>query len=219
MDRPVLLRLDNVGHLYGSRMVFRGVSCVLGAGEILLVAGPNGAGKSTLLRIMAGLTAPGSGRMERFVADREMAFMGHQTFVYQELTALDNLEFWNAVYGCGLDTERLLELLSRVGLRNFALERAGTFSRGMAQRLSLARTLLAVPALIFLDEPSTGLDSASRTLLHGELRSAREQGAGIVWVSHDLERDLPFADTVLHLSGREMAYYGPAAGFSLGGAA
>lgn len=219
MDRTVLLRLSGVGHLYGSRLVFRDVSCTLEAGEVLLVAGPNGAGKSTLLKVMAGLTSPGSGRVKRFVPEREMAFMGHQTFVYQELTALGNLEFWNTVYGCGRDTEDLLALLTRVALRGFALERAGTFSRGMAQRLSLARVLLTSPRLVFLDEPSTGLDGDSQALLRRELHAARERGAGIVWISHDLERDQSFADTVLHLSGRRAAYYGPAAGFSLEGAA
>lgn len=219
MDQTMLLRLRGVGHLYGTRLIFRGVSCTLGAGEILLVAGPNGAGKSTLLRIMAGLTTPESGQVERFVPERAMTFMGHQTFVYPELTALANLDFWNSIYGCGQDTEALLTLLTRVGLKNFALERAGTFSRGMAQRLSLARALLVTPALILLDEPSTGLDTASQALLRRELHDARARGAGIVWISHDLERDLESADTVLHLSERGVAYYGPAAKFSLEGAA
>lgn len=219
MSRTMLLRLNAIGHLYGTRLIFRGVSCTLEAGEILLVAGPNGAGKSTLLKIMAGLVTPESGRVERFVPDREMAFMGHQTFVYPELTALGNLDFWNSVYGTGQNTETLLALLTRLGLKNFALERAGTFSRGMAQRLSLARALLVTPALILLDEPSTGLDSASQALLRRELHGARERGAGIVWISHDLERDLPSADSVLHLSERSVAYYGPAAEFPLDGAA
>jgi len=179
----------------------------------MLVAGPNGAGKSTLLKIMAGLIAPRAGTVERRVPDREMAFMGHQTFVYPALTALANLEFWNSVYGRGLDDAALMGLLDRVGLKGFALEAAGTFSRGMAQRLSLARVLLVEPQLLFLDEPSTGLDTASQALLHAELESARARGAGIVWISHDLDRDLDRADTVLQLGGRAMTYFGPARDF------
>jgi len=107
----------------------------------------------------------------------------------------------------------LLGLLDRVGLKGFALEAAGTFSRGMAQRLSLARVLLVEPRLVFLDEPSTGLDTASQALLHAELEAARNRGAGIVWISHDLDRDLNKADAVLQLSGRAMAFFGPAGEF------
>lgn len=210
-----LLRLRSVTHFYGSRLIFRDVSCDLEAGSVLLVAGPNGAGKSTLLRIMAGLLAPHSGRVERLVPDADSAFMGHQTFVYPALSALANLEFWNSVYGRAHDDAALIAILDRVGLKAFALERAGTFSRGMAQRLSLARVLLIEPELIFLDEPATGLDTASQAILHRELDAARTRGAGIVWISHDLERDTRRADRVLHLAGRGMRYCGPAADFSV----
>lgn len=218
MSARSLLRVASVSHFYGSRLIFKGVSCALESGSILLVAGPNGAGKSTLLKIMAGLTAPQSGRVERLAADTGTAFMGHQTFVYPALSALANLEFWNGIYGRGLDDAALLGLLDRVGLKAFALEAAGTFSRGMAQRLSLARVLLVEPELIFLDEPATGLDTASQAILHREMDAARARGAGIVWISHDLERDVRRADQVLHLAGRAMRYCGPAAGFSVEGA-
>jgi heme exporter protein A len=213
MAAETLLDLRAVSHFFGSRLIFKGVSCALEPAGIMLVAGPNGAGKSTLLKIMAGLLSPRSGSVRRTVENRDMAFMGHQTFVYPALSALGNLEFWNRVYGRGLDDAGLLGLLERVGLKGFALEAAGTFSRGMAQRLSLARVLLVEPRLLFLDEPSTGLDTASQTLLHAELEAARARGAGIVWISHDLERDLGRADTVLQLAGRSMAYFGPAAEF------
>jgi heme exporter protein A len=215
MDSGYLLDLRKVSHFFGSRLIFKGVSCALAPGSIMLVAGPNGAGKSTLLKIMAGLLAPRSGSVQRRVPDGAMAFMGHQTFVYPALTALGNLEFWNRVYGKGLDDAGLLGLLERVGLKGFALEAAGTFSRGMAQRLSLARVLLVEPELVFMDEPSTGLDTSSQALLHAELEAARKRGAGIVWISHDLERDLGRADTVLQLSGRGMTYFGPAGEFPL----
>ena len=213
MESGYVLDLRRVSHFFGSRLIFKGVSCVLAPGSIMLVAGPNGAGKSTLLKIMAGLLTPRSGTVQRRVSDRAMAFMGHQTFVYPALTALGNLEFWNRVYGKGLDDAGLLGLLERVGLKGFALEAAGTFSRGMAQRLSLARVLLVEPDLLFMDEPSTGLDTASQALLHAELEAARDRGAGVVWISHDLERDLGRADTVLQISGRAMAYFGPAGEF------
>lgn len=214
MPASVLLRLRSVSHFFGSRLIFKGVQCALEESSIMLVAGPNGAGKSTLLKIMAGLMPPHSGQVERSVEDRAMAYMGHQTFVYPALSALGNLEFWNAVYRRGLGEVELMQLLDRVGLKGFALETAGTFSRGMAQRLSLARVLLVEPRLLFLDEPSTGLDTASQNLLHAELEAARARGAGIIWISHDLGRDLSRADTVLRLEGRAMTYFGPTQGFS-----
>lgn len=215
MAESQLLCLTGVSHFFGSRLIFKKVSCRLHRGAVMLVAGPNGAGKSTLLKIMAGLLTPGSGTVERSVPDRAMAFMGHQTFVYPALTALANLEFWNRIYGRAHSEQSLISLLDRVGLKAFALEAAGTFSRGMAQRLSLARVLLVEPDLLFLDEPATGLDLASQGLLHAELDRARSRGAGIVWISHDLERDLPKADLVLRLGGREMDYYGRAAEYCL----
>ncbi|MDY0275157.1 MAG: ABC transporter ATP-binding protein [Desulfomicrobium sp.] len=210
-----LLRLSQVGHFFGSRLIFKGVSCTLDQGQIMLVAGPNGAGKSTLLKVMAGLLEPTAGVVTRQVVHKNMAFMGHQTFVYAAMTALANLEFWNALYGRGLKEKAIIDLLDRVGLKGFALELAGTFSRGMAQRLSLARVLLIEPELIFLDEPATGLDRASQAILHGELTMARQRGAGIVWISHDLERDLGQADMLLYLNRGQMSYYGPGADFDL----
>jgi len=209
-----LLRLDGVSHFFGSRLIFKGVSCELAPASIMLVAGPNGAGKSTLIKIMAGLLHAHSGTVERTASDAATAYMGHQTFVYPTLSALGNLQFWNDIYERGLDDSALINLLDRVGLKGFALEAAGTFSRGMAQRLSLARILLIEPQLVFLDEPATGLDTASQSLLYRELAQARERGAGIVWISHDLERDVRKADTILHLSARSMAFFGPASGFS-----
>ncbi|NLY40995.1 MAG: ABC transporter ATP-binding protein [Desulfovibrionales bacterium] len=203
-----VLQALQLSHFFGSRLIFKGVSCQIMAGQITLVGGPNGAGKSTLLKIMAGLLAPSSGTIERKVPNAAMAFMGHQTFVYPALSALANLEFWNSVYEQGQSEAELLALLDRVGLKPFALESAGTFSRGMAQRLSLARVLLVEPALIFLDEPATGLDTASQRLLHTELDAAKVRGAAIVWISHDLEKDALQADQMLILSGRRMSFCG-----------
>lgn len=210
MDGSAVVRITQVSHFFGSRLIFKGVSGQLDAGQIMLVGGPNGAGKSTLLKIMAGLLAPSSGTIERRVPDSAMAFMGHQTFVYPALSALANLEFWNRVYGRGLKEGDMLALLERVGLNAFALEAAGTFSRGMAQRLSLARVLLVEPMLIFLDEPATGLDTASQRVLYGELEAARTRGAAVVWISHDLERDAQRADQMLLLGGRGLRFCGPA---------
>lgn len=214
MKNPTtLLTLTGVSHFFGSRLIFKAVSCQVNAGQVMLVTGANGAGKSTLLKIMAGLLEPATGNVLCSIPKGAMAFMGHQTFVYGAMTALANLEFWNQVYACGQTLPQLVALLDRVQLKSFALEIAGTFSRGMAQRLSLARVLLIKPDLVFLDEPATGLDTASQKILHTELDQARARGAGIVWVTHDLQRDLAQADTILHLAQRTMNYCGPTSQF------
>jgi heme exporter protein A len=208
-----VLKLSGVAKFYGDRLVFKGVDVQVPAGRALMVVGANGAGKSTLLRIMAGLSKPSAGTVQASVDRQEMAYLGHQTFLYAEATAVENLRFWTGLYGLGLDEAALEAALERVGLKKFAHERAGHFSRGMAQRLNLARVFCIAPRLLFLDEPDTGLDEASKAVLHQEIARAREGDRAVVWVSHHLERDLPKADDVLHLDKGRAAYLGPVSGF------
>lgn len=205
-----LLSLAGVAKFYGDKLVFKGLDLDLGRGETLLVLGPNGAGKSTLLKVMAGLARASAGRVENRADPDKSAFLGHSTFLYPGLTARANLAFWAAMYGRGPGREELDAVLARVGLDQVAEEQAGTFSRGMAQRLSLARLFLMEPELLFLDEPDTGLDAPSRALLKRELAAFREQGASLVWVSHRFESDRDLADRVLELGGRGVAWLGPA---------
>lgn len=205
-----VLTVQGVAKLYGSRLVFKDVSCELDAGEALMVAGPNGAGKSTLLGIMAGLSRPTAGTAEISLAPEKVAYLGHATFLYPNLTARGNLAFWAGMYGLKRDAAAIDAVLERVRLTRFAEERAGAFSRGMAQRLNLARIFLVRPELVFLDEPGTGLDVASLALLHREIASLREGGASVVWVSHQVEHDRKLVDKVLAVKGGRSEYYGPA---------
>ena len=189
-----MLRLENLAKLYGLKVVFKGVSCRFTAGSITLLAGGNGAGKSTLLRIIAGLSRPsagevifdgtGAGGVAREDGPR-LAYLGHATFVYPGLSALENLQFWARAHGLRPSRAELLALLEHVGLAAHAEERAGVFSRGMAQRLNLARVLLLDADLVLLDEPGTGLDVNSMALVRREMLAARERGACVIVVSHD----------------------------------
>lgn len=208
-----MLTLRGVGKRFGSRTVLRGIDATLAPGTLSLLVGPNGAGKSTLLRIMAGLLSPDSGTVERACADTELAYLGHATFLYGGLTALENLAFWERLYGGDVSEAGLMAALKRVGLERFADTRAGVFSRGMAQRLNLARVLLRAPRLLLLDEPGTGLDARSLATLRNEVTTLRAQGTTVIWISHDLTGDLPMADCVLELANRTLAYAGPAAGW------
>lgn len=212
----MLLRLTKVAKFYGNRLVIKDVSFKAAPGTVTLLAGPNGAGKSTLLKLMAGLSRPSAGSVERGVAEDSLGYLGHQTFIYPELTAFENLAFWARLHGLAPERcteEALLAALDRMELKRFAFERAGGFSRGMAQRLNLARVLLLSPSLLLLDEPGTGLDTQSMAILHREIAAARDRGAGIVWISHSVAEDLVRADHVLAIAEKRVAYSGSAAGY------
>lgn len=209
-----LLTVKRAAKFYGSKLVFKDVTCEIGAGEIVLVAGPNGAGKSTLMRIMAGLSQPSAGEVTLGLEPEDVAYLGHSTFIYPGLTAVGNLDFWGTMYGLNPSREQLMQLLKRVGLERAAEEKAGSFSRGMAQRLNLARIYLVEPKLIFLDEPGTGLDPKSLGMLRKEIVTFRDNGTSVVWISHHVVEDAALADKVLALGGRQVEYFGPAADFT-----
>ena len=208
-SESALVSLSGVGHFFGQRLVFRQVNLGIAPGEVLLVLGPNGAGKSTLLQIVAGLLTPGSGEMAWNLEHGEIGYLGHGTCVYPFLSASENVVFWARLHGLTPAGPDIAAVLDRVELKAAALERAGTFSRGMAQRLSLARVLLLNSKLLLLDEPATGLDTASRAILDREIGQARARGAAVVWVSHDARRDARLADRVLVLQGKQQAFLGP----------
>ena len=208
-----VLELQAVSQFYGSRLVFKDVSLRLGAG-VHLLAGANGAGKTTLLSIMAGLAKPSLGTVTRKNGCK-MALLAHTTFLYPELTALENLGFWAGMHQIAASDAACMNVLERVGLSPYAGVKSGTFSRGMSQRLSLARALLQAPDILFLDEPGTGLDIASMKILRQEITTAGKNGTTVIWISHSLKDDLPLADTLLLLQGKNLAYDGPARNYVL----
>jgi len=221
------LCFEGVSKRYGGRLILRDVSFRIASGEILLLVGANGAGKSTLLRLAAGLSSPTNGTVAR--GSENIGYLGHATGIYPGLTALENLAFWQRLRHEAAGETALMPFLERVGLTRRAHDRAGSFSRGMAQRLNLARLLAQRPDLLLLDEPGTGLDADATRLLAEEILAARARGAGVMWVSHDVERDVASADRVIRLdarrdargkrkSGSHIVFDGPAADFAAAGA-
>lgn len=212
-----MLELVRVAKTYGVKVIFKDVSCAFAPGSVSLLVGGNGAGKSTLMRVMAGLSRPSAGEA-RLAEHVRVGYLGHATFLYPGLTALENLAFWRDACGLAFSRKDLMAALERVGLEAHAQERAGVFSRGMAQRLNLARILMQEPSLLLLDEPGTGLDASSLALLRREVVEARSREACVILISHDLAGDAPLADRLLALDGRRLAYDGPPAGYRPAGA-
>lgn len=216
------LALKNVTRFHGTRLIFKDVSLNIPAGAVTLLAGANGAGKSTLLHIMAGLLEPSSGSVIHDTAgDAAIGLVGHSTCIYPDLTALENLMFWNRLHKKGLSpnacpntcTDACETALAEVELLPFAHEKAGSFSRGMAQRLNLARVFMLQPALLLLDEPATGLDVRSTRILHEAIAGATARGAAVVWITHSVQADLERAHSVAFLEKKRLAYWGTPQGF------
>jgi heme exporter protein A len=182
-----VIRARNLSKRYGDKRVLEGVDLDVPAGGFVLVTGPNGAGKTTLLRLCAGLAAPTGGRLD-VEADRgRIGYLAHEPLIYRDLTALENLELYGRLYRVPERRERIGMLLERFGLWEARRERAGSFSRGMLQRLALCRAFLHDPALLLLDEPFNALDSEGADLLAGELASLADQRTFLV-ATHEPER-------------------------------
>ena len=178
-----------------------------GPSETVGVFGPNGSGKTTLLRVFATLLRPNAGVLTLFggnpdseEARHRIGFLGHDSFLYPDLTAEENLRFYGKAYRVRPLADRIAAQLQHVGLDRWRHTPVRHFSRGMEQRLALARTLLHDPDLILLDEPHTGLDTAAQDVLHDALGQAAARGKTVMLSSHDFERcrDLCTRAVLLH---------------------
>ena len=182
--RRDMIRASGLAKRYGDKRVLQGVDFELPRGGFFVVTGPNGSGKTTLLRLCAGLAAPTAGELEVDAERGAIGFLGHEPLVYKELTALENLELYGRLYAIPERRERIGMLLERFGLWDVRGELVATFSRGMAQRLALCRSLLHDPELLILDEPYSALDEAGVDLLDRELAELRATATCLV-ATHD----------------------------------
>jgi heme exporter protein A len=191
-----VIRARGLEKRYGNKRVLRGVSFDLAGDGFLVVTGPNGSGKTTLLRLCAGLAIPTAGDLDVGIDRGRLGYVGHEPLVYRELTALENLDLYGRLYRVPERRERIGMLLERFGLWEARHERAGSYSRGMLQRLALCRALLHEPDLLVLDEPYSGLDDEGAALLDRELHERR---AAFVVATHEPTRIEPFASSRLAL--------------------
>src|SRR3954471_12004336 len=175
-----MVRARELSKRFREKRVLEGVTFDLPPGGFLLVTGPNGSGKTTLLRLCAGLYAPTAGTLDVAAHRARIGFVGHDPLVYRELTALENLDLYGRLYRVPERRERIGMLLERLGLWDARHERAGSYSRGMLQRLALCRTLLHEPSLPILDAPYSALDEAGAELLDAQLAELRGERTFLV---------------------------------------
>ncbi len=187
---PTGIRFENIDKRYGGLYALRRVSLEISAGECVVFAGRNGSGKTTLLRIAARLARPSSGSVS-FVNGGEVrgtvppaGFVAHATMVYDELTAEENLLLFARLQGITEPVARAETLLREVGLAERRNSLVRTFSRGMRQRVAIARALLNEPAVVLLDEPTTGLDTEGTSWFAKTLRHLRDSGRTILMSLH-----------------------------------
>ena len=210
---------------YGPLAALDGLDLAVPVGQSVLLLGPNGAGKSTLLRLFATLIRPSGGCLRLFGEDtfrpgvaahrRRIGFLSHQTFLYEHLTGRENLLFYARLYSLPDPSAAARDAIGGARLSHRQDDRVAAYSRGMQQRLAIARALLHHPDLILLDEPFTGLDRESSSRLEERLRQEREAGRTCVMATHDLGQGLRAADHVLVLLDGRLALDVPARGADL----
>jgi heme exporter protein A len=211
------IALSGLGRAYGERPVLRGVSVEVPAGSTLVVFGPNGAGKSTLLRILATLLRPHEGAVsvlgrplpkEAWAVRGRIGLLGHEPLLYRDLTGWENLRYHAALHQTG--PGRVEAVVAAVGMTRRAGDPVRTLSRGMVQRLAIARAVLHEPEVLLLDEPWANLDPAAAQLVQPLI--GRGCGATRIVTSHDPAGGLAEADLALGLKGGATALLAPAAG-------
>lgn len=208
---------EGLSKTFGEHAALQGVTLKAAHGETVAIFGPNGAGKTTLIKVLATIVKPSSGKVfidgldikqEAVEARRSLGVVSHQTFLYGNLTAWENLEFYARMYDVPRRKERIQEVIDIVGLNSRAYDRVGTFSRGMQQRLSIARCLVHRPKIILLDEPETGLDQQAIAMLW---KALQEDGAGkrtVLYTTHSLERGLELCDRLVIMARGRIRYEG-----------
>jgi len=187
----------------------------------MALLGANGAGKTTILRILAGLIKPSAGTISVLGLDiihdiqqirRCVGFVGHQSYLYEELTVLENLLFFARMYTVPHAHERVHKLVQRVGLERRVHERVGALSRGQVQRVAWARALLHAPHLLLLDEPDTGLDRKGSELIDALLAEHIAVGGSVLFTTHLIERVLQQSERIVMLGSGRVVYNEETAG-------
>lgn len=215
--QSIAIQTKELGKSFGNRSVLRDIDLQISQGELVLLAGPNGAGKTTLLRILASLSRPTTGWVQVLgndlfktdVHNRScLGFVSHQTFLYDDLSALQNLWFFARLYGIPNPQDKITELVELVELNKRRDDLVRTYSKGMQQRLSLARALLHHPEILLLDEPYSSLDQKSRKILDHILNQELRKRRTVILTTHEFCAQFEIPPRVLTLGNGALLFDG-----------
>lgn len=209
-----VIEVNQLVKSFGNTLALAGIDLKVKQGQTLAIFGPNGAGKSTLIKVLATIMNPSSGEVlvdglnlksNAEVIRAMIGIVPHQTLLYSNLTAYENLEFYSRMYDVPHFKERILHVVDMVGMKPRLYDRIRTLSRGMQQRLSIARALLHKPTIMLLDEPETGLDQQAVSMLWRSLKEEEPEHT-VIFTSHGLERGLEVCDQVVILHQGRLVY-------------
>ncbi len=215
---PWAIEASKLTKSFGHRHALRDINLRVSRGEHLVIFGPNGAGKTTLVRILSTLVKPSSGNVRLHGLDisekpvqvrREIGVVSHQTFVYDNLTVYENLKFYGRMYDITDLEQQIRDVISQVHLESRLHDRVDTLSHGLRQRASLARSILHNPSILLLDEPEIGLDPHASIIIQDLLSDITADGRTVVMLTHNLERGLALADSVIILNRGRVVYQAP----------
>ena len=221
-DGPAI-EIRQLSKSFNHRPALRGIDLEVQKGEAVVIFGPNGAGKTTLLKILATVMKPTTGdvtidgfdlRQNPDGIRRRIGVVSHHSFLYGSLTARENLEFYARLQDTPDPTQRAEEVAAMVNMKARLDDRVGTFSRGMQQRIAIARALLHKPSVLLMDEPETGLDQHTIAMLWSLMAEGEYT---IVLTTHSLERGLELADRVVILNRGRIVFEAPGSELNLAG--
>lgn len=219
MENKWAIETENLKRSFGHIDALNGINLKVPYGDFLTIFGPNGAGKTTLIKILSNLIYPSSGKALIHGDDlsksgdairSKIGLISHNTFSYNNLTPYENLKFYGKLYGLSNLETRIEELLNEVDLSQRSRDPVRTFSRGMQQRLAIARAMLNNPSIIFMDEPYTGLDQHATKNLSGILKKLHTAKNTIIMTTHNLKQGLEVSDQVAIMVFGKIVFQKPA---------
>jgi heme exporter protein A len=189
-----------------NKLILRGIDLSIKQGETVAILGPNGAGKSTLLKVLSTLIKPTTGQVminglnlkkNQLEIKKLFGYLPHSSLLYDQYSPLENLVFFGELYGVNNPEKRATELVKEVGLSFFLNEPVKNFSRGMIQRIAIARAIVHEPKILYLDEPHTGLDQGAIAILNNVIVSMKVKGTTTLMVTHDFKQAAEICDRIL----------------------